>query len=123
MGIQFGGFDEFGEYLDRIAKAGAAKRDRFVAQEAEVIIGHAKDNTPTDTGVLKNGWRRTRSVQETVTVYNNTEYAAHVEYGHRQTPGRFVPTIGKRLIKWNRRLTKYERRHQKRSKRSIGRSI
>ena len=82
MGIQFGGFDELGEHLDRIAKAGAAKRDRFVAQEAEVIIGH-----------------RTRAVQGVVTVYNNTEYAAHVEYGHRQTPGRFVPAIGKRLKK------------------------
>lgn len=99
MGIQFGGFDEFGEHLDRIAKAGAAKRNKFVAQEAEVIIGHAKDNTPTDTGALKNGWRRTRAVQGAVTVYNNTEYAAHVEYGHRQTPGRFVPAIGKRLKK------------------------
>ena len=38
MGIQFGGFDEFGEHLERIAKAGAAKRDKFVAQEASVII-------------------------------------------------------------------------------------
>lgn len=96
MGIQFGGFDELGEHLDRIAKAGAAKRNKFVAQEAEVIIGHAKDNTPTDTGALKNGWRRTRAVQGAVTVYNNTEYAAHVEYGHRQTPGRFVP--GKKML-------------------------
>lgn len=24
---------------------------------------------------------------------------AHVEYGHRQTPGRYVPAIGKRLKK------------------------
>ena len=53
MGVTFGGFDDFGEHLDRIAKEGAAKRNKFVAQEAEVIIGHAKDNTPTDTGTLK----------------------------------------------------------------------
>lgn len=99
MGVTLDGFDDFGEHLDRIAKAGAAKRDKFVAQEAEVIIGHAKDNTPTDTGTLKNGWHRTRAVQGVVTVYNNTKYAAHVEYGHRQTPGRYVPAIGKRLKK------------------------
>lgn len=99
MGVQFGGFDKFGEHLDRIVKEGAAQRNMFVAQEAEVIIGHAKDNTPTHTGTLKNGWHRSRAVQGVVTVYNNTEYAAHVEYGHRQTPGRYVPAIGKRLKK------------------------
>ncbi len=99
MGIQFGGFDDFGEHLDRIAKSGAAKRNKFVSQEAEVILGHAKDNTPTKTGTLKKAWHRTRAVQGVVEVFNNTEYAAHVEYGHRQTPGRFVPAIGKRLKK------------------------
>ena len=26
------------------------------------------------------------------------DYAPHVEYGHRQTPGRFVPKLGKRLV-------------------------
>lgn len=33
----------------------------------------------------------------TITVGNNVEYAPYVEYGHRQTPGRYVPAIGKRL--------------------------
>ena len=33
----------------------------------------------------------------TITVENNVEYAPYVEYGHRQTPGRYVPAIGKRL--------------------------
>jgi len=32
-----------------------------------------------------------------VTVANNTEYASYVEYGHRQTPGRYVPALGKSL--------------------------
>lgn len=30
---------------------------------------------------------------------NGIFYASYVEYGHRQTPGRFVPAIGKRLKK------------------------
>ena len=34
-----------------------------------------------------------------VYVSNPTEYAGYVEFGHRQTPGRFVPAIGKRLKK------------------------
>lgn len=33
----------------------------------------------------------------TVTIENNTEYASDVEYGHRQTPGRYVPALGKSL--------------------------
>lgn len=32
-----------------------------------------------------------------IRVINPVEYASYVEFGHRQTPGRFVPAIGKRL--------------------------
>jgi len=34
-----------------------------------------------------------------VTVINPVRYASYVEYGHRQTPGRYVPAIGKQLKK------------------------
>lgn len=30
-------------------------------------------------------------------VFNGVNYASYVEYGHRQEPGRYIPTIGKRL--------------------------
>lgn len=99
MGIQFGGFDDFGEQLDKIAKMGTVRRNQFVAQEAEMILGKAKDNTPVDTGHLRDdGWKRTRASQGSVTIYNNVEYAAHVEYGHRvkNRRGRFVP--GKKML-------------------------
>lgn len=33
----------------------------------------------------------------TVTVINPVEYASYVEFGHRQTPGRYVPALGKQL--------------------------
>lgn len=32
-----------------------------------------------------------------IRVINPVKYASYVEFGHRQTPGRFVPAIGKRL--------------------------
>lgn len=35
----------------------------------------------------------------TIEVINQTEYASYVEFGHRQTPGRYVPVLGKRLKK------------------------
>ncbi len=34
-----------------------------------------------------------------VRVINPVEYASYVEFGHRQTPGRYVPALGKRLKK------------------------
>lgn len=60
-----------------------------------------RSNTPVDTGDLRRSW-----IFEGVTksgfifemeLSNNLEYSDHVEYGHRQEPGRFVPAIGKRL--------------------------
>ena len=33
----------------------------------------------------------------TIEIVNPVKYASYVEYGHRQTPGRFVPALGKRL--------------------------
>lgn len=93
------GFSAFDDRLAAIEEKGASKMDKFVAQEAEVIIGKIKDNTPTRTGRLKNGWKHSRAIQGKTTIYNNVKYAAHVEYGHRQTPGRYVPAIGKRLKK------------------------
>lgn len=33
------------------------------------------------------------------TISNNLDYAEHYEYGHRQEVGRYVPAIGKRLVK------------------------
>ncbi len=35
----------------------------------------------------------------TIKVTNDQLYASYVEFGHRQTPGRYVPAIGKRLKK------------------------
>ena len=32
-------------------------------------------------------------------IYNNIEYAPYVENGHRQEVGRYVPAIGKRLVR------------------------
>ena len=29
-----------------------------------------------------------------VEIINPTEYASYVEYGHRQTPGRYIPALG-----------------------------
>ena len=52
--------------------------------------------TPVDTGELRQSLGMTKTA-DGVTVGYTKDYARHVEYGHRQQPGRFVPAIGKRL--------------------------
>lgn len=55
-------------------------------------------------GTLRRGWtvdNKTLMFDNTyvINVFNNVFYATYVENGHRQTPGRYVPAIGKKLKK------------------------
>ena len=90
MGIKLYGMDEFERKLTDIARRFPTERDRFLAQEAELMKGRAKDHTPTVTSQLKNAWDSTKPVGGKIEIFNNTEYAAHVEWGHRQKK-RWVP--------------------------------
>lgn len=99
MGVEFSGLDELIQRLDEAAKKVPDARDNFLAQEAELVRGDAVSLSPVDTGNLREAWKRSTPDNGRVEVYNNTEYAAHVEYGHRQKVGQYVPAIGKRLKK------------------------
>lgn len=62
--------------------------------------------TPVDHGTLRQAWNANIGAKAEkkgngyeVTITNSMEYASYVEFGHRQTPGRYVPAIGKRLKK------------------------
>ena len=52
-------------------------------------------------GNLRRSWYLSKLIKTDdkrfITLYNVVRYAIYVEYGHRQTPGRFVPAIGKKL--------------------------
>lgn len=54
-------------------------------------------------GTLRRGWHaghvERRGAFYITSVRNSVEYAPYVEYGHRQTPGRYVKALGKRLVK------------------------
>lgn len=83
MSLEIEGIDELIGKLDNAIKENPKRRNKFLKQEAENLIRYTKDLTPVDTGVLKNNWHQTRPYAGVIKVYNNTEYAAHVEYGHR----------------------------------------
>lgn len=70
---------------------------------ASMLLRRVKKRTPVEQGTLRNGWTISSVKKENgsyvIEVINATEYSSYVEYGHRQTPGRYVPEIGTRLKK------------------------
>jgi len=101
--MELKGFKEFDKILDEIKTQAPKSTERFLMLQAEELKKDVKDLTPEDTGTLKNSWqrengRRLTGKKFTQIVFNMTDYAAHVEYGHRQKVGRYVPAIGKKLV-------------------------
>lgn len=85
---------------DAIIKA----TDEAIYNALDIIGNKAADNAaglaPVATGNLKNSMTSEVS-QEEKAVYVGTavEYAPSVEFGHHQEAGRYVPAIGKRLVR------------------------
>lgn len=74
----------------------SGKSQTFLSAQAAAWSGYVGGN-------LRRNWttgeiQRNGSIFE-VEVFNPTEYASYVEYGHRQEPGRYVPAIGRKLKK------------------------
>ena len=99
-------FHEFVELRDKFVKMDKEFDNfiyNFLLQEGLRVLTQTKENTPVDTGYLRNMWqlgaveRKGDSLE--ITIYNTVEYASYVEYGHRQDVGRYVPAIGKKLKK------------------------
>ncbi len=97
---------EFQAWASRVkGKINSGQLKEEIGQSAKRVgvqaIKTLKNNTPVDTGTLREAWTvEGPSVSGggwVVKVSNPTEYASYVEKGHRQTPGRYVPAIGKRL--------------------------
>ena len=63
--------------------------------------GEFKKEIAHTGGHLRRNWHvgkvEKRGNAYVVEIFNNTEYASYVEFGHRQEVGRYVPAIGKRL--------------------------
>ena len=78
--------------------------DEAIYNALDIIGNKAADYAaglaPVQTGNLKNSMTSEVS-QEEKAVYVGTavEYAPFVEFGHHQEKGRYVPAIGKRLVR------------------------
>ena len=86
--------EELGKSMDWFLK-------KLLTLLADQLENNIIQNTPVDTGELRLWWFITDIVKNgdtyEVSIVNNKEYASFVEYGHRQTEGRYVPALGKRL--------------------------
>ena len=96
----------FSEELDKLS---TSQKDAFFEEAskdmAARLIALVKPKIHNVTGTLARGWDTALGEANTdhtgreysVTLVNDTPYASYHEYGHRQTPGRYVPAIKKRL--------------------------
>ena len=101
MGLTINGLDDLQERLENMAKKAPAAGAKFLAHEGELLRGRAVNNTPVDTGNLRNSWKMRLVGINRAEVSNNAEYAAHVEYGHRvKIHGKWTGKVvkGKRML-------------------------
>lgn len=90
---------EYIQFMESIAKELAMRLLAMVKKRTPV--GIYPEGEGQTGGTLRRGWvvgavKKRGDIYE-AEVFNSVKYASHVEYGHRQTPGRFVRAIGKRL--------------------------
>ncbi len=122
------GFKEFDKILDEIKTKAPQATEKFLMLQAEDLKKDVKELTPVDTGTLKNSWQRENGRRLTgkkfsQIVFNMTDYAAHVEYGHRTgrnktkfVRGRFMlrTAVARRQIKFYKDLKNFYGRLLKR---------
>ena len=101
--VQFDGLKEFQKTIENMEKEKEQLMIDTIKELAARLLRKVIKRTPSDTGNLRRNWAvsdvRKNGGNYEIEVSNSTEYASYVEFGHRQTPGRFVPVIGKRLKK------------------------
>lgn len=90
-------------------KAGDIKKDKKgnLKRKSYKSITYAKNGVERTNiyrrtgGTLRKGWTVSQVIKNgstySVEVINTVPYASYVEYGHRQTPDRFVVVLGKKL--------------------------
>ena len=90
MGMSIDGFEHLNKKWAKILAEHGEIKDTFLMQQGELLLADTKKNTPVDTGLLRANWKSTPVSDSSIKVYNNTDYAAHVEFGHRTRGGGVV---------------------------------
>jgi len=117
--------DRFNSTVRRNAIEMNTKVSKVVDRTGDDILVDARNNTPVDSGRLRNGWRIKRAGKKTKnqrsnTVSNAVPYALAVEYGTSKTKPRRM--LGKSLAKNEKRMKKRLNAVQKKLARKFNRS-
>lgn len=103
MGLNYAQFKKLRNNFAKLSDSYERWLQSFLLGEAARFMAYVKPLTPVDTGDLRNHWKIGKMFRQggalCVELINTMEYATYVEYGHSQTPGRYVPQIRKRLVK------------------------
>lgn len=101
--VQIDGLKDFQKLLQEMKAEEEMFMTETIKELAARLLRKVIKRTPVREGLLRRNWTvsdvRKNGGNYEIEVSNSTEYASYVEYGHRQTPGRYVPAIGKRLKK------------------------
>ncbi len=102
MGVNYSQFKKLRNNFSKFSDGYERWLQSFLLNEAGRFMALVKPLTPVDTGDLRNHWKIgnifRRGDMLCVEIINPMEYATFIEDGHKQTPGRYVPQIGKRLV-------------------------
>ena len=96
-------FEAFAQRVNSQISGGQLKNEvkKSVKNVGETYKRNAESRTPVQSGELRRSWQLKgpffAGSDITVELKNGKNYASFVENGHRQTPGRYVPAIGKKL--------------------------
>lgn len=96
-------FQEFANKVKGKIDSGLLKQgiEKTALKVGTQALKNVKSMTPVKEGNLRRQWSVIGPTYSghvfVIELQNNAEYASYVENGHRQTPGRYVPAIGKRL--------------------------
>ena len=112
--MELKGFKEFDKILIEIKTKAPQATEKFLMLQAEDLKKDVKELTPVNTGTLKNSWQRENGKRLTGNtfsqiVFNMTNYANHVEYGHRIGKSKTKFVKGKFMLRkaLNIRQTKF----------------
>ena len=96
-------FEEFARHINAEISGGQLKNEvkNSVRNVGETYKRNAESRTPVQSGEVRRSWQLKgpffAGSDITIELRNSKNYASFVENGHRQTPGRYVPAIGKKL--------------------------
>lgn len=99
---------KFAKHLEKQEAKAKVMIERCINDLAAEMLARTKERTPSDSGDLRRAWSVT-SIKRIgkwykVVLFNNLEYGAYVEYGHRTSnhrgwvPGKYMMTISAKEI-------------------------